>query len=50
MNKNDIYLYDNSNVLKNLLNIHDEAQLDIAESEFASVNMMLLYDSGFSDF
>ena len=50
MNKHDIYLYDNSNVLKNLLNIHDEAQLDIAESEFASVNMMLLYDSGFSDF
>ena len=28
---NDIYLYDNSNVLKNLLNIIDEDELDLAE-------------------
>lgn len=33
MSKYDIYLYENSKVLKNLLDITTEAELDLAESE-----------------
>lgn len=50
MSKYDIYLYENSKVLKNLLDIATEAELDLAESEYANAGMMLLYNSGFSDF
>ena len=48
--KYDVYLYENSHVLKNRLGIKDEAELDKAESEFATINMMTLLNSGFSDF
>lgn len=47
---NDSYLYENSTVLKNLLGITDEKELDIAEAELSRANMMLLYEKGFSDF
>lgn len=50
MSNYDIYLIENSKVLKNLLNITDEAELDLAETEYANAGMMFLYDSGFSDF
>ena len=46
----DIYLFEDCKVLKNKLGIKDEAQLDKAESEFASISMMELMESGFSDF
>ena len=48
--KYDIYLFEDCKVLKNKLGIKDEAQLDKAESEFASISMMELMESGFSDF
>lgn len=48
--KYDVYLYEDCKVLKNKLNLKDEAELDKAESEFASISMMGLMDSGFSDF
>lgn len=47
---NDPYLYKNSRVLKNLLNITDEKELDLAEAELSRANMMILYDQGFQDF
>lgn len=47
---NDSYLYENSTVLKNLLGITNEKELDIAEAELSRANMMLLYENGFSDF
>ena len=47
---NDSYLYENSSVLKNLLGITDEKELDIAEAELSRANMMLLYENGFTDF
>lgn len=47
---NDPYLYENSSVLRNLLNIHDEKELDLAEAELSRANMMLLYEQGFDDF
>lgn len=47
---NDSYLYENSTVLKNLLCITDEKELDLAEAELSRANMMLLYEKGFSDF
>ena len=50
MSKYDIYLQDNSNVLKNKLGITDEAALDTAESMMVRTRMALLYNSGFSDF
>ena len=50
MNKYDIYLQDNSNVLKNKLGITDEKSLDVAESMMVRTRMTLLYNSGFSDF
>ena len=46
----DLYLIENSTVLKNLLGITDEKALDIAEAELSRANMMLLYEKGFSDF
>lgn len=50
MSKYDIYLYENSNILRNLLNITDEDELDLAEAELSRAKMMLMYKSGFSDF
>lgn len=50
MSNYDIYLQNNSKVLKNKLGITDEAALDKAESIMASTKMALLYNSGFSDF
>lgn len=50
MSKYDVYLYENSNVLKNLLNIKDESALDLAEAELSRANMMILYENGFCDF
>ncbi len=50
MSKYDIYLYENSKILKNLLNIKDEGELDLAEAELSRANMMILYEKGFSDF
>ena len=35
--KYDVYLYEDCRVLKNKLNLKDEAELDKAESEFASI-------------
>ena len=46
----DLYLIDNSPVLKNLLGITDEKELDLAEAELSRANMMLLYENGFNDF
>ncbi len=46
----DLYLIENSTVLKNLLGITNEKDLDIAEAELSRANMMLLYENGFSDF
>lgn len=50
MSKYDIYLQENSRVLKNKLGITDEQELDIAESAIVRANMNLLYESGFYDF
>lgn len=50
MSKYDIYLIENSQVLKNKLGITDEKELDIAESATVRANMNLLYESGFYDF
>ncbi len=47
---NDLYLIENSTVLKNLLGITDEKELDLAEAELSRANMMLLYENGFDDF
>ncbi len=47
---NDPYLYEGSSVLRNLLDIHDEKELDLAEAELSRANMMLLYEQGFDDF
>lgn len=47
---NDPYLYESSSVLRNLLNIHDEKELNLAEAELSRANMMLLYEQGFEDF
>jgi len=46
----DPYLYVGSFVLRNLLNIHDEKELNIAEAELSQASMMLLYEQGFDDF
>ena len=50
MSKYDIYLQENSHVLKNKLGITDEQELDIAESAMVRANMNLLYETGFDDF
>ena len=47
MNKYDIYLYDDCNVLKNKFGVKDEKKLDLIESNIASTNMSTLYSSGF---
>ena len=47
---NDPYLFEGSTVLRNLLDIYDEKELDFAEAELSRANMMMMYDSGFSDF
>ena len=41
MSKYDIYLYEESKVLKNLLNIIDESELDMAEAELSQANMII---------
>ena len=46
----DPYFYNDCPVLRNLLNIRDEAELDKAEAELSRARMMLLYNDGFSDF
>ena len=46
----DPYFYYDCSVLRNLLNIRDEAELDKAEAELSRARMMLLYNDGFSDF
>ena len=46
----DPYFYDDCPVLRNLLNIRDEDELDKAEAELSRARMMLLYNDGFSDF
>ena len=46
----DPYFYDDCPVLRNLLNIRDETELDKAEAELSRARMMLLYNDGFSDF
>lgn len=46
----DPYLYENTSVLRNLLNIRDSADLDLVEAEQASINMLTMYETGFSDF
>lgn len=46
----DPYLYKGTKVLRNLLDIRDEKALELAEAEFSSANMMLLYETGFSNF
>ena len=46
----DIYLYDNTPVLRNKLDIRDEKTLDLIEAEQSRQNMMLLYEQGFEDF
>ena len=45
---NDLYLIPNSTVLKNLLGIKNEKELDLAEAELSRANMMLLYENGFN--
>ncbi len=47
---NDPYLYEGSSVLRNLFDIHDEKEMDLAEAELSRANMMLLYEQGFDDF
>lgn len=46
----DIYLYEDVPVLKNKLGVKDEETLDLIEAEQSRANMMLLYETGFSDF
>lgn len=46
----DIYLYDDTPVLRNKLEIRDEKTLDLIEAEQSRQNMMLLYEQGFEDF
>ena len=46
----DPYFYDDCPVLRNLLNIRNEGELDKAEAELSRARMMLLYDAGFRNF
>ena len=46
----DPYLYSDTSVLKNLLDIRSEKTLDLVEAEQSRANMMLLYEQGFDDF
>lgn len=43
----DPYLYEGTNVLKNLLDIHDGQKLDLAESGYAIINIDALKNSDF---
>ena len=47
---NDPYLYAESSVLRNLLDIRDGKELEFAEAELSRARMMLLYEAGFDDF
>ena len=46
----DIYLYEDTPVLRNKLDIRDGKTLDMIEAEQSRQNMMLLYEQGFADF
>lgn len=46
----DPYCWDDVPVLRNLLNIRNEEELDQAEAELSSAKMMLLYSEGYSEF
>ena len=46
----DPYLYPGSTVLRNLLDIHEEDALNLAEAELSRASMMLMYEQGFADF
>lgn len=46
----DLYLYDDVPVLRNLLDIKDEKALDLVEAEQSRMSMILLYAEGFDDF
>ena len=46
----DLYCYDETNVLKNKLDIRDEKTLNLIEAEQSRMEMLLLYDSGFNEF
>ena len=46
----DPYLYSDVPILKNKLGIKNEKTLDLIEAEQSRVNMMLLYEKGFSNF
>lgn len=46
----DLYLIENSTVLKNLLDITDEKELDLAEAELSRASMMLLYENALTIF
>lgn len=46
----DPYLLNESTVLRNLLDITQQSELNTIESELSSANMMLLYEAGFFDF
>lgn len=46
----DPYLYENTPVLRNKLDIRDEKTLDLIEAEQSRASMMLLYERGFKDF
>ena len=46
----DPYLQPDSRVLRNLFNITDSNELDLAEAELSRASMMLLYEQGFDDF
>jgi len=47
---NDPYVYEDTTVLRNSLNIREQKALEVAEAEISSANMMLLYEKGFTDF
>lgn len=46
----DPYVYDDTPILINKLDIKNEKTLDLIEAEQSRVNMMLLYNKGFNDF
>lgn len=46
----DMYCYEDSNVLRNKLDIRSGDTLDLLEAEQSRVNMMLLYEQGICDF
>jgi cell filamentation protein len=46
----DLYCCEGTDVLRNKLNIQDEKTLNLIEAEQSRMEMMILYNSGFSDF